>query len=184
MRQMFFIIIVFVSLCLIAGCISPPANTLPMTGQSPQNPGDQPVHFGGTALAIAFRTDEISATSPVAKEQFFKGLVYSTQNARYNESLAFFDAALAIDQNFSEAWIAKGVALHNMKRYDEAIQHYERALEINPGDAGAWSVKAITLRDWGEPEEAAECERRAAQLDPGYQNLPGATVQTRTQTFQ
>ncbi len=183
MRQMFFISIVFVSLCLVAGCISPPSNPPLMTSPSPQNPGEQSVHFGGSALAIAFKTDKISTTSPVAKEQFIKGLVCSTQNARYNESLAFFDAALAIDQNFSEAWIARGVSLHNMKRYDEAIQNYDRALEINPGDAGAWSVKAITLRNWEKPEEAAVCERRAAQLDPGYRNPPGALVPTQTQTF-
>jgi tetratricopeptide (TPR) repeat protein len=168
MRQTFFISIVFVSLCLVAGCISPPSNPPIVTGPSPPNPGDQSVYFGGSALAIAFKTDKLSTTSPVAKEQFVKGLEYSTQNPRYNESLAFFDAALAIDQNFSEAWIARGVSLHNMKRYDEAVQNYDRALEINPGDAGAWSVKAITLRDWEKPEEAAECERRAAQLDPGY----------------
>jgi len=156
-----------------------------MTGPSPPNPGEQSVHFGGSALAIAFKTDKISTTSPVAKEQFIKGLVYSTQNARYNESLAFFDAALAIDQNFSEAWIAKGAARNNMQRADEAIQNYDIGLEINPGGAGTWSVKAITLRDWGKPEEAAECERRAAQLDPGYRNPPGASViPTQTQTFR
>ncbi|WP_321507091.1 tetratricopeptide repeat protein [uncultured Methanoregula sp.] len=176
MRRMIFFTIVFVSLCVIAGCVSPTANLPPMTGPSPPNPGDPSVQYGGSAIAVAFKTDEISTTSPEAKEQFIKGLKYSTQYARYNDSLAFFDAALAIDQNFSEAWIAKGVALHNMKRYDEAIKNYDKALEINPDDAGAWSVKSMTLRDWGKPQEAAESSRRAAELDPRYRNPPQAPV--------
>ncbi|MDO8872693.1 MAG: DUF3821 domain-containing protein [Methanoregula sp.] len=170
MRQMIFLSILFVSLILIAGCVSQTTNPLPPA------PGDPSVHSGGSALAIAFKTDEISTTSPEAKELFLEGLTYSTQYARYNESLAFFDAALAIDRNFSEAWIAKGVALHNMKRYEEAINNYDRALAINYGDAGTWSVKCITLRDSGKTAEAAECNQRAGEYDAGYRNNPGAAI--------
>jgi tetratricopeptide (TPR) repeat protein len=70
---------------------------------------------------LHFREEEISTTSPVAKERFLTGLTYLTHYARYNESLDYFDAALAIDQNFSKTWVAKAVALHYMKRFDEAI---------------------------------------------------------------
>ncbi len=178
MRWMIFISILFVSLALIAVCISQTTNPSPMTGSLPAALGDPSVHSGGSALAIAFKADEISTTSPDAKDLFLKGPTYSTQYARYNESLAFFDAALAIDQDFTEAWVARGVALHNMKRYDEAIKNYDKALAINPNDAGTWSVKAITLRDWGKPEEAAECNRRASELDPRYWNNPRQAVTT------
>jgi Flp pilus assembly protein TadD len=168
MKRMIFTSILFVSLILISGCVSQTVNPLPMTGPQPPAPGDSSVHSGGTAIAIAFKTDEISTTYPEAKELFLKGLTYSTQYARYNDSLAFFDAALAIDRNFSEAWVAKGVALHNMKRYDEAIENYDKALTFSPTDAGIWHVKGITLREWGKPEEAKECNRRAAEIDPRY----------------
>lgn len=168
MGRMVFIGILIVSLILIAGCVSPTPGSPLITGPQPPAPGDPSVHSGGSALAIAFKTDEISTTSPEAKELFIKGLAYSTQYARYNDSLELFDEALALDRNFSEAWVAKGVALHNLRRYDEAIQNYNKALEINPRDAGTWSVKAITLRDWGKTAEAAECDRKAAGLDPRY----------------
>jgi len=169
---MFFVSILFVSLVLAGGCISQTVNPLPMTGPPLGTPGGHPEQYGGSALAIAFKSDEISTTSPKARELFLKGLTYSTQYARYNESLEYFDAALAIDQNFTEAWVAKGVALHNMKRYDEAIKNYDKALAINPNDTGTWSVKAIALRDWGKPEEAAECNRRASEINPRYGNNP------------
>jgi tetratricopeptide (TPR) repeat protein len=173
---MIFISILFVSLVLAAGCLSPVATLSPGSGAPLGTPAVSFVPGGGSALAIAFKTDEISTASPEAKELFLKGLTYSTQYARYNESLSFFDAALAIDRNFTGAWVARGVALHNMKRYDEAIKNYDMALAINPDDAGTWSVKAITLGDWGKSEEAAECNRRAAELDPRYGNDPRAAV--------
>lgn len=169
---MIFISVLLVYLILATGCISQETGPLPATSPPPATSPGSFVPPGGSSIAIAFRTDEISTTSPVAKEQFIKGLTYSTQYARYNDSLAWFDAALAIDRNFSEAWVAKGVALHNVHRYEEAIKSYDKALEIDPDNAGTWSVKAITLRDWGRPEEAAECNRRAAGLDPAYRNPP------------
>ena len=170
MRRVVFLSILFVFLIMVAGCVSQTTNPLPPA------PGNPSVQSGGSALAIAFKTDEISTTSPEAKEQFIKGLTYSTQYARYNDSLAFFDAALALDRNFSQAWIAKGVALHNMKRYDEAIDSYDMALVINPGDAGTWSVKCITLRDSGKTTETAECNQRAGENNAGYRNTPGTAI--------
>ena len=137
-----------------------------MSGPSPEVPEGSQVVYGGRSIALSFNKDELSTSSPEAKELFIKGLTYSTQYARYNESLGYFDAALAIDRNFTEAWVAKGVALHNMHRYDEAIEHYDKALALSPGDAGIWSLKGMTLYDEGKFEQAAECERRAAELDP------------------
>ena len=179
---MFFagILIVFL---LLAGCVTRDINP-PVTGQITSAPGEPQIQYGGSALVISFDSDNISTTSPEAKRLFIKGLTYSIQYARYNESLDFFDAALAIDRNFSEAWVAKGVALHNMKRYDEAVRNYDRALLIRPGDAGIWHVKCITLNDAGRSGEAAECGRSEAELSSfGYRNDPGVTgtpIQTRS----
>ena len=175
MRRIFFVAIFFVFL-LLAGCISTDTNS-PVTSSSASVQSDPQIHYGGSALAVSFSNDGISTTSKEAKEMFIKGLTYSTQYARYNESLEFFDAALAIDTNFSEAWIAKGVALHNMKRYDEAILSYNQALLISPDDTGTWHVKCITLNDAGRLGEAAECRKREADQDPsGYRNNTGVTV--------
>ncbi|MDD1686031.1 DUF3821 domain-containing protein [Methanoregula sp.] len=175
MRRIFFdgILIVFL---LLAGCVTRDTN-LTVTGPPPATPGEPQIQYGGSALAISFSSDGISTTSPEAKELFIKGLAYSTQYARYNESLEFFDAALAIDTNFSEAWVAKGVALHNMKRYDEAVRNYDRALLISPGDAEIWHVKCITLNDAGRSGEAVECGGNETEPDlSGYRNTPVTTI--------
>ncbi len=165
------IIILFVVSCFICGCISTTTRSPPLSGPPPVIPGGPVTDYGGSAIAISFKTDEISTSSPEAKELFIRGLTNLTQYGRYNESLTYFDAALAIDPDFTEAWIAEGVALHNLKRYDAAIACYNKSLEIlGSPDAGTWHLKGMAFRDWGRNEEAAECNRRAAELDPRYGN--------------
>jgi tetratricopeptide (TPR) repeat protein len=112
--------------------------------------------WSGRSIALAVSTDGISTSSPEAKEWFFKGLTASTQYARYNESLDYFDQALMIDSNFTEAWYAKGVALHNMMRYDEAIHCYSRALAIDPGNAAVLSLKKAAQVDWERRNASAK----------------------------
>jgi len=165
------IIILFVVSCFTCGCISTTISPPPRPGPPPAIPGGSVTDYGGSAIAISFKNDEISTSSPEAKELFTRGLTNLTQYGQYNESLHYFDAAIAIDPDFTEAWIAKGVALHNLKRYDSAIISYDQSLELSgPPDAGTWHLKGMAFRDWGKNEEAAECNRRAAELDPRYGN--------------
>jgi tetratricopeptide (TPR) repeat protein len=168
MTRMVFVCILLIFTSLTGGCIQQTENPVPVISQPPAISGDSSVNSGGTAIAIAFNADEISTTSPEAKDLFLKGLACLTQYGRYNESLEYFDSALAIDRNFSEAWVAKGVTLHDMKRYDEAIRCYDRARELTPRDAGIWHLEGVAFSDWDRPEAATECNRRAAELNPRY----------------
>jgi tetratricopeptide (TPR) repeat protein len=152
MRGMVWISIFLVLVLLASGCTS-------RTGDQTVPPGTGPdsTYTGsGGRIALAVSTDGISTSFPEARELFIKGLAASTQYARYNESLEYFDQALRIDQNFSEAWYAKGVALHNMKRYDEAIHCYNRALAIDPGNAAVLSLKKAAQVDWERRNASAK----------------------------
>jgi tetratricopeptide (TPR) repeat protein len=168
MRRIIFLSILVLSACLAAGCFSPTGIVAPMANNPPVIFSDSSVHTGGSTLAIAFEEEGIATNSPEAMEQFRKGLDYMSRYGQYNDSLACFDAALAIDGNFTAAWLAKGVALHNLQRYDEAISCYDHALAINPAEASIWHLKGATLADAGKTDEAAECDRKAAELDPRY----------------
>jgi tetratricopeptide (TPR) repeat protein len=146
MRRMVWISIFLVLVLIASGCIRGTGDQAvpPPPGTGP----DSAYTSSGRSIALAVSTDGISTSSPEARELFIKGLTASTQYARYNESLEYFDQALMIDQNFSEAWNAKGVALHNMMRYDEAIQCYTRALAIVPGNSVVVSLKKAAQVDW------------------------------------
>ncbi len=147
MRRMVWISIYLVLVLLASGCTAGTGDQTvlpPPPGTGP----DSAYTRSGRSIALAVSTDGISTSSPEAREWFFNGLTASTQYARYNESLDYFDQALRRDQNFSEAWYAKGVALHNMMRYGEAIQCYNRALAIDPGNAAVVSLKKAAQVDW------------------------------------
>ena len=152
MRGMVRISIFLVLVLLASGCIGGTGDQTVPPGTGP----DSTYAGSGGRIALAVSTDGISTSSPQAREWFFKGLAASTQYARYNESLDYFDQALRIDQNFSEAWYAKGVALHNMMRYDEAIHCYNRALAIDPGNAVVVSLKEAAQVDWDRQNTSAQ----------------------------
>jgi tetratricopeptide (TPR) repeat protein len=146
MRRMVRISIFLVLVLLASGCTGRTGDQAvppPPPGTGP----DSAYTWSGRSIALAVSTDGISTSSPEARELFIKGLTTSTQYARYNESLEYFDRALMLDQNFTEAWYAKGVALHNMMRYDEAIHCYNRALAIDPGNAVVVSLKKAAQGD-------------------------------------
>jgi tetratricopeptide (TPR) repeat protein len=155
MRRMVCISIVLILSLLASGCIRGTGDqTVP---QAPPGTGPESAYAGsGERTALAVSTDGISTPFPEAKELFIKGLTASTQYVRYNESLDYFDQALRIDPNFSEAWYAKGVALHNMMRYDEAIQCYTRALAIDPGNAAVVSLKEAAQAGWDRQNESTQ----------------------------
>lgn len=86
----------------------------------------------------------------------------------YDAAIGCYDTALAIDPALTAAWLAKGVALHNLGRYEEAIDCYDCALVLDPENAGAWSLKGTAFRDMGRPVEASECYTREGEIERGY----------------
>jgi predicted TPR repeat methyltransferase len=54
---------------------------------------------------------------------------------RYEEALAAYDKALALEPDLAEAWLARATALRELNRSEEAIAAYRRALECG-GDRG------------------------------------------------
>ena len=155
MRWMAGISLFLVLVLLASGCIGGTGDQTvppPPLGTGP----DSAYTWSGRTIALAVSTGGISTSSPEARELFVKGLTASTQYARYNESLDYFDQALRIDPNFTEARYAKGVALHNMMRYDEAMQCYNRALAIDPGNAAVVSLKKAAQVDWDRQNTSAQ----------------------------
>lgn len=139
---------------------------------APLPPPDFPeFRSGSPMIGMAVRTDEISTPSPEAKELLVKGLITASRDNAFEAALVYYNQAIAIDPDFTEAWMAKGVALHNLGSYAEAVACLDRALAIDPADAAAWSLRGIILDSWGCPDEAAACYRKARELDSRYQPI-------------
>jgi tetratricopeptide (TPR) repeat protein len=74
-------------------------------------------------------------------------------SASYNQAITYFDKALAINPNDTDALNNKGLALAQLGKYNEAISYYDKALEIKPNYATAPNNKGAVLNDlklvWG-----------------------------------
>jgi len=101
-----------------------------------------------------------------AKIAFNKGGSLLKQR-KYDEAVAEFDKAIAIDAKYGKAYYMKGYALTRLKRYAEAAQSYEKVLEINPGDSKAIFALGKLYEAQGEGKKAISLYEKALEADPG-----------------
>lgn len=102
-----------------------------------------------------------------AEEWFKKGQDLSAKG-RYEEAVACYDNALALDSDDDALWHNKAIALRKLARHEEAVACYDRALELKPGDGKTWSSKAVALGALGRHEEELTCCERALELNPNH----------------
>ncbi|MDE4907533.1 tetratricopeptide repeat protein [Methanogenium marinum] len=133
--------LLIMSFVLSSGCIT----------KGDTSPGGTKV----TVVSFAVDNSSISASDPEAERLFIDGLTYNAQNGRFEEAIACFDEAIAIDPDFAEAWFGKGISNYNLQRYDEALTSFDEAIAINPDFKDAWYFKGTTLTDMGRDDEAA-----------------------------
>ncbi len=89
---------------------------------------------------------------------------------RYEEALACYEKALALDPTFAHALSGKAEALNELNRSEEALVVAERAIQLDPKDARSHNGKGDALVKLGHRKEALTAYERAIQLDPGYIN--------------
>ena len=142
---------IIMALVLSSGCITKGDTT----------PGRTTV----SVVAVAVDNNSISASDPEAERLFIAGLTYNAQNGRFEEAIACFDEALAIDPDFAEAWFGKGISCYNLRRYDEAMTCFDEALTIDPDFKDAWAFKGTILNDMGRQDEAAYCLEQAEKCN-------------------
>jgi tetratricopeptide (TPR) repeat protein len=85
---------------------------------------------------------------------------------RFEEALAAYESALAVDPDNADAWVDKGVILRKLGRKEEALAACDCALALNPKHPVAWEFKGLALQDtkrWGEALAATE---EALAIDP------------------
>jgi len=100
----------------------------------------------------------------------FKGaaLLYNTKGrlGTYNESITYFDKALAINPNDVYALTSKGLAVGGLGKNNESITYFDKALAINPNDVYALSSKGLALARLGKYNEAISYYDKALTINP------------------
>jgi tetratricopeptide (TPR) repeat protein len=90
--------------------------------------------------------------------------VINARQRRFDEALASYDRALAVQRNHAGALCNRGVTLHELRRFDEALASYDRALAMRPDDAEALFNRGVTLQELNRIEEALASYDRALAL--------------------
>ena len=85
---------------------------------------------------------------------------------QYSESLAEFNAALAIDPNQPGILARAGDCYVRLNRNEEALEAYDKAISFDPGDASLYAQKGVVLSRLGKAAESQEMFKRSAELDP------------------
>lgn len=90
-----------------------------------------------------------------------------TSLGRFEEALASYDRALALDSSYMLAWNNRGVVLKEMKRLEQALASYDRALALKPDLAAVLTNRANVANELGRVAEALAGYDKALALNPG-----------------
>ncbi|MGB6533116.1 MAG: tetratricopeptide repeat protein [Candidatus Nitrosopolaris sp.] len=139
----------FVSITVITFCYSPVAGVMGAT-----------TNTTGTASLNKTSVQNASSLTPYERGAALFNL------GKYNESIAYFDKALAINPEDFHALYSKGAALLALGKYNECIAYFDKALAINPKDFYALYNKGVSLGKIGKYNESIAYFDKALAIDP------------------
>lgn len=88
---------------------------------------------------------------------------------KLDEAIVEYEAALALDPEFAEAYSSMAAAYLMRNDAARALVLLDRALEIRPDYADGWVNRGIALHIAGRDRDAIDSFERALQLAPGHQ---------------
>lgn len=124
------------------------------------------------ALLIAAGIPAVSAegatmdTIAVQKIDLYNMAVDEAGAGDYTAAMNHIDAALAIDENFTLAWVTKAGISSAQGDYEGALTAAETATRLNENQTEAWVVSADALVNLGRYDEAVAAADKAIALDP------------------
>ena len=144
--------------------IGPSSARLCYEAAEARSPAPSALEWCDRALAedVITRTDEVAT--------FVNRGILKLRSGKVEESIADFDAALALDRDEPEAYLNKGMAfLHTPARAEEAIVLFDEALARKTRrPAIAHYGRAIAHEARGRVKEAYLDYREASRLEPKW----------------
>lgn len=121
--------------------------------------------LGRYAEAIECYEETLQHDGPQAVTFSYIGECYEKME-RYEQALVHYDQAIALDPNWVDAWIGRGVVKDMQGRGAEAVQDLVMATRIAPENGDAWFYYASALAHVGRNEEAFEAYERLHKIEP------------------
>ena len=121
--------------------------------------------LGDYAGAIETYQDTIEHDGPQAVTFSYIGECYEKME-RYEQALIHYDQAIALDPNWVDAWIGRGVVKDLQGRSREAVKDLEVAVKLTPELGDAWYFLATALARCEQYKEALAAFQELNRLEP------------------
>jgi tetratricopeptide (TPR) repeat protein len=121
--------------------------------------------MGRYAEAIASYEETLPHDGPQAVTFSYIGECYEKME-RFEQALIHYDQAIALDPNWVDAWVGRGVVKDMQGRGAEAVKDLENATRIAPENGDAWYYMGSVLARLGRNEEAFASFERLHLLEP------------------
>ena len=121
-----------------------------------------------SSYAMVRTSTDTTSIMPITKGELTNKGIALLNLGKYNESIPYFDKALAIDPNEVNALTQKGVALVFLKRANQSIPYFDKALAINPKDVSTLTNKGLALGRLGKYNESISYFDKALAINPKF----------------
>lgn len=138
--------------------------------QEPEHP--HALHYLGVVYAQRARYDEACRLIQQSLAQHRSAPAHShLGNAlkglrRFDEAVASYDAAIALDPEYAEAPYNRGNALQELGRFDDALASYDRAIAIRPRYTPAHFARGALMKELTRFDDAVGSFDDAIALEP------------------
>ena len=119
------------------------------------------------ALQGPARPHRIGGADPGRFRALSEEAVCLNEAGRYTDALQLLAQAEAIDPEFADLHVAKGLNLRGLKEWEESVAAFRRAVELDPSLKDAWFYMADGLDNLGRLDHALACYDRVVHLAPG-----------------
>jgi tetratricopeptide (TPR) repeat protein len=125
----------------------------------------QQVASGAFEMGAAPSPAAPSPAAPSAAEQNAQGQRYFTQK-KWEEALAAFNAAIAQDPTYADAYSNRAALYHRQGLYDRAIADATTALTFNPRSGVAYLNRGLAYTATGQAAQALADYTQAIEVGP------------------
>lgn len=126
------------------------------------------VYFKKTALLFFCVLSFICAAQSTSKEEFVQLGLRQHENENYDEAIALYNQAIALDPAYTMAYIDRGDSYFEKKDYPNALADVNKAIELNPESAIPHYRKGLIFKFQDKPAEAISEYNKAIALDKSY----------------
>lgn len=141
----------------------------------------QPINYNGLALASLYAAtlnpkvltlcDELirKDTSGIINDVLYLKGSYYSDSKQYDKAMQMFNECIGRDWKFSDAYIEKGIILHDLKKSDSALKEFTMAATVANTNADAWYWMARIYEEQGKKDLALVNYKRALALDKKFE---------------